>query len=349
MLHHAYPYRLSFLFLFLLLITSRGQAQSSTDKNNAAAAAKQFLQTLDADSRKQANFDWTDAERFNWNFVPMARKGLPLKAMNEQQRKAALHLLQTCTSTQGYKKATSIMAMETVLKALENRGPDDHYRDPINYYFSIFGEPGLQKPWGWRVEGHHVSLNFTAVNNSLVAGTPAFFGSNPGIVPSGPEKGKQILKEETEVAFELLHALDKTQLSQAMIATDAPREIITGNKRKAMLLDPPGLPYSKMTSSQQQLLKHLVAVYVDNYTKLMADILLKEITAAGWDKMSFAWAGASAWGGGHYYRIQNPAILIEYDNTQNNGNHVHTVLRDLQHDFGEDLLQEHYQTAHKAE
>jgi len=331
----------------LLLISSYTAYAQSTGKD-ITAAAQQFLQTLDAGSRQQAIFTWDDAERFHWNFVPMPRKGLPIKAMNKQQQTAALHLLQTCMSAQGYKKATSIIALENVLKVLENRGADDHYRDPTNYYFSVFGEPGPQKPWGWRLEGHHVSLNFSAANNTLVASTPSFFGSNPGIVPSGPEKGKQVLKQEAVLGFELLHSLDKTQLQQAMIQTDAPREIITGNQRKAMLLDPPGLAYSQMNPRQQQMLQQLVAVYIDNYTKLMADILLKEITAAGWNNMHFAWAGASAWGGGHYYRIQNPAILIEYDNTQNNGNHVHTVLRDLKNDFGEDVLQEHYQAAHQG-
>lgn len=332
------------LFIMLLLTAATGRAQSSG--NNVVTAARQFLQTLDHTSREAATFSFTDAERFKWHFVPMARKGLPLKAMNERQKAAALHLLETCMSAQGYKKATSIIALETILKALEGRGPGDDYRDPGKYYFSIFGDPGPGKPWGWRLEGHHVSLNFSAANNSLVSGTPAFFGSNPAIVPEGAEKGKQILKQESTLGFELLRSLSKEQQAQAIIQAAAPSEILTGNKRKAMLQEPPGLPFSKMTGAQQQLLKQLVALYIDNYTKLMADILLKEVETAGWEKMHFAWAGGQAWGQGHYYRIQNPAILIEYDNTQNNGNHVHTVLRDLQHDFGEDLLEEHFKTAH---
>lgn len=319
-------------------------AQSPGDM---AAAAQAFLQTLDGNSRAQTVFSWEDAERFNWHFVPKTRKGLPLKAMNDRQRAAALKLLQTCTSAEGYRKATSIIALESVLKVLEQRGPDDDYRDPGKYYFTIFGTPGPKKPWGWRVEGHHVSLNFSAANNSLVSGTPAFLGSNPGIVPSGPEKGKQVLKQEAMLGLELLNSLDKTQQEQAIIQADAPHDIITGNKRKAMLLNPPGLSFAKMTPAQQQVLKQLVGVYIDNYTKLYADILLKEVAAAGWDNMHFAWAGVKAWGGGHYYRIQSPAILIEYDNTQNNGNHVHTVLRDLNNDFG-DALENHYQAEHPA-
>ncbi|HEU4551183.1 MAG TPA: DUF3500 domain-containing protein [Chitinophaga sp.] len=344
-LHNFLRHACSFSLCWWLLT---GPAHAQTTGKDITAAAQQFLQTLNDSARQQAVFAWDNEERFHWNFVPMPRKGLPIKAMNAQQKAAALRLLKTSTSAEGYRKATSIMAMENVLKALEDRAPDDHYRDPTNYYFSIFGAPGSGQQWGWRLEGHHVSLNFSANNNTLVAATPSFFGSNPGIVPSGPEKGRQILKQEVALAFTLLHSLTREQLQQAMIQTTAPREIITGNKRKAMLLDPPGLAYSQMNPEQQQMLQQLVAVYIDNNTKLMADILLKEVTTAGWNNMHFAWAGATEWGGGHYYRIQNPAILIEYDNTQNNGNHIHTVLRDLKNDFGEDVLREHYAAAHRS-
>lgn len=342
MSYRSYTYKLLLPGVLLMAcLTAHAQAPG-----NITDAARAFLHTLDVKTREQVVFDYNDAERFNWHFVPKTRKGLPLKNMNSQQKTAALRLLQTCMSTQGYQKATSIIALENILKVLEQRGPDDNYRDPGKYYLSIFGMPDPKKVWGWRIEGHHVALNFSSVNNGLVAGTPAFLGSNPGIVPSGAEKGKQVLKQEAVLGFELLNALDRSQQQQAIIQPDAPRDIITGNQRKAMLLDPPGLSFSKMSPRQQELLKQLVGVYIDNYTKLYADVLLKEIAAAGWDKMHFAWAGAHAWGEGHYYRIQNPAILIEYDNTQNNGNHVHTVLRDLKNDFG-DALQEHYQAAHR--
>jgi hypothetical protein len=343
MLHRSYVY--TFSLSCALLLSGLGVQAQATD--NITAAAQAFLQTLDVTAREQAVFNWNDAERFNWHFVPKSRKGLPLKAMSPQQKAAALRLLQSCTSAQGYQKATSIIALESVLKVLEQRGPEDDYRDPGKYYFTIFGMPDRQKPWGWRVEGHHVSLSFSSANNHLVSGTPAFLGSNPGIVPSGAEKGRQILKQEAMLGFELLNSLDKEQQEQAIIQQEAPHDIITGNRRKAMLLNPPGLAFSKMTPKQQQLLKQLVGIYIDRYTKLFADVLLKEVSDAGWDKVHFAWAGVKAWGGGHYYRIQNPAILIEYDNTQNDGNHVHTVLRDLRNDFG-DALEEHYQTAHQS-
>lgn len=320
--------------------------QAQKHKDAVAQAARQFVAVLDDATRQRACFAFTDAERTNWHFVPMERKGLPLNAMNPRQRAAAFKLLQACMSKQGYQKATEIISLELVLKALENRPDDDHYRDPEKYTFSLFGDPVKDQHWGWRLEGHHISLNFSAADNKLASGTPAFLGSNPAIVGEGPSKGKEVLKQEAAMGFELLRMMNETQRQQVIISTTAPADIISGNKRKAMLLDPPGLSYQEMTPAQQRLMRQLVAVYIDNYTKLMADILLKEITTEGWDKLHFAWAGATAWGKGHYYRIQGPTVLIEYDNTQNNANHVHTVLRDLKNDFGDDVLQRHYETAH---
>lgn len=335
--------------IFLLLgciLSITVPVQAQTPGETVVRAARQFVASLDNVTRPRACFTFTDAERTNWHFVPMERKGLPLNAMTPRQRDAAFKLLQACMSKQGYKKATDIISLEVVLKALENRGDDDHYRDPEKYTFALFGDPAKDQHWGWRLEGHHISLNFSTADDKLVSGTPAFLGSNPAIVGDGPSKGKEVLKQEAAMGFELLRMMNETQRQKVIISTTAPADIISGNKRKAMLLDPPGLSYHEMTPEQQALMRQLVAVYIDNYTKLMADIMLKEITTAGWDKLHFAWAGATAWGQGHYYRIQGPTVLIEYDNTQNNANHVHTVLRDLKNDFGEDVLQRHYETAH---
>lgn len=309
-------------------------------------AARTFLAALDTAQQRQACFTWADEERFNWHFVPRTRKGLAIRDMSEAQRAKAYTLLKACLSSDGYKKATTIVETEYILRALEGRGPDDEYRHPGKYYFSFFGEPAKGKPWGWRMEGHHLSLNFSAADRSLVTGTPAFMGANPAIVPEGPKKGQQILKEESALGFELLNSLNNAQQGKAVVAEKAPADIITGNKRKAWLQEPPGLAYPELRAEQQQLLKKLVAVYVDRYTKLMADLLWKEIGAAGWDQLHFAWAGGKAWGTGHYYRVQGPTFIIEYDNTQNNANHVHTTFRDLKNDFGEDMLLQHYKKAH---
>lgn len=329
------------VFLFLsILIPFAVQAQSSVK------AAKEFIALLDAPLREQACMSWEDAERFNWHFVPRERKGLPLRAMNKAQRAKAYELLKSCMSAEGYKKAAAIVEMELVLRVLEGRGDSDEYRNPGKYYFTIFGEPGARNPWGWRMEGHHLSLNFSALDGALVSGTPSFMGSNPAVVPEGPKKGLQILREETELGFQLLNSLEQEQLKVALVAEKAPADIITGNKRTAWLQDPPGLSFTQLKPAQQQLLKKLLAVYIDRYTKLMADILLKEIEQAGWDKLHFAWAGSRAAGTGHYYRVQGPTFIVEYDNTQNGANHVHTTFRDLKNDFGDDVLKQHYDKAH---
>jgi hypothetical protein len=240
------------------------------------------------------------------------------------------------------------MQLENILKVIENRAADNHYRDPGKYYFTIFGVPGDNTIWGWRLEGHHITFNFSAQNKKLVGGTPGFFGSNPAIVLAGPEKGKQVLKEEADMAFALLHALSPEELKKSLIDTVAPNEIITFITRKAMIDKPAGVLYSEMTPAHQQQLLQLLGIYVHRYTKRFADDMLAEIQQAGLNNLRFAWAGAQQPGIGkpHYYRIQGPTIIVEYDNSQNNANHVHSVIRDLNHDFGGDALLEHYKKSH---
>ena len=241
------------------------------------------------------------------------------------------------------KKTTSIIKLEAVLREVENASPD--YRDPGKYYFSIFGDP-KDSIWGWRLEGHHISFNFSSQNNELVSATPGFLGANPAVVLSGPEKGLQILKDETESGFAFLNSLDTKQKEKAIITSTAPADIITANSRKAMISDPQGILYSELNSGQQKIFMQLLSLYVNRYKRPFAMHMIKDIEAGGLNKLQFAWAGAQQPGLGnkHYYRIQGPTIIIEYDNTQNNANHVHTVIRDLKNDFGGDQLLEHYKS-----
>ena len=334
-----------FLLLFLFVNFSC-KAQSS---KSIQEAAEKFLQTLSPDQKAKATFSYDQQERYNWHFIPKEdRKGITLNELNTGQRNAALQLLHSSLSDTGYNKTISIMQLDAVLKELENRGPDDHYRDPGKYYFSIFGEPSPKKIWGWRLEGHHISFNFSSENNRIVSGTPGFLGANPAVVLSGPEKGKQILKDETELGFALLHSLDADQLKKVIISAEAPGEIITGASRIAMISDPKGILYSELTGQQQKDFLQLLSIYIHRYTRLFAMDMMHEIETAGLNNLRFAWAGANEPGLGHphYYRIQGPTIIIEYDNTQNNANHVHTVVRDLKHDFGGDELMEHYKSQH---
>jgi len=310
--------------------------------------ANKFLQILSDSQRVKAQFSFNEEERYNWHYIPISRKGIPLRDLNDAQRKAAMNLLHTGLSDTGFNKATAIMQLEIVLKAIENRPENDDYRDPVKYFISIFGNPAKDSIWGWRFEGHHVSFNFSSKNNSLVSGTPSFLGSNPAIVLSGPEKGKQVLKDETELGFALLHSFDENQMTKVMINVVAPEEIITASNRTAMISDPKGILYSEMNSSQQKIFMQLLSIYIHRYTDLFAMNMMHEIETAGLNNLRFAWAGAQKPGPGnpHYYRIQGPTIIIEYDNTQNNANHVHTVIRDLKNDFGGDELLEHYKNDH---
>ncbi|MEP6595173.1 MAG: DUF3500 domain-containing protein [Ginsengibacter sp.] len=314
-------------------------------QNEMVNRANDFISSLDKNQKEQAVYSFNSSERYNWHFIPKDdRKGISLNEMNEKQRTAAKELMKTALSKEGYQKADAIMQLEKVLKVIENRSDTDHHRDPLKYYFTIFGSPSVKDIWGWRLEGHHISLNFSSDSNKLVSGTPGFFGSNPAIVLSGPEKGLEILKDEDKLAIELLHSLTKDQLEKAIIDSIAPNDIITYVSRKAMIENPKGISFSDFTTEQQKNFMQLLSAYIHRYTSSFANDMMKEIEAAGVEKLLFAWAGSKEDGPGHpkYYRIQGPTIIIEYDNTQNNGNHVHTVVRDLKKDFGGDLLLEHY-------
>jgi hypothetical protein len=311
--------------------------------------ALSFLESLTDDLRKSAVFPFDHSERFNWHFVPRDRKGPTFHDFNENQKAAAMKLMQASLGPKGHEKAQAIIDLENVLKVVENREPDDLYRDPLNYHFSIFGQPGSEKEWGWRLEGHHLSLNFSSSRGSVISSTPSFMGSNPGIVLSGPHKGRQVLAEETDLGFALLQSLDPKQMKQAKFSEKAPADIITSNDRNARALKPEGLAFQDMGVKQKDMLKNLVQLYLSRYTVNFQNALMERIEAAGWQDFSFAWAGSeiNEVGQPHYYRIQGADLLIEYDNIQNNANHVHTVFRDLKMDFGGDLLQSHYLQDHR--
>lgn len=336
--------------LFLLLTLSRSAGESP--QLNAEVqlplemvqAAQAIINITPTDQTDKLIYTFDSDERTFWNFVPMTgkRKGLSLEDMSIEQRKAVHTLLQSALSAKGYLKVTGIQQLEKLLGEFEKR-PD--YRDPAAYFLTIFGAPSVDSPWGWRFEGHHLSLNFSSVENELSA-TPAFMGANPAMVGEGPFAGMRVLREEIDVARRLMATLSPAQRSKAIIAEVAPREIITGNAREAAMETFEGLRFDELEPSQQAMLKDLLQVYAGNLTAEAAQAQMQRIEAAGFDALYFAWAGSvddplAA----HYYRIHGPTVLIEYDNTQNNANHIHSVWRDLTNDFGRDLLHEHYEAA----
>lgn len=327
--------------LVLIGLVINASAQSPT---KAAAA---FLQSLTVDQRAKAQYNFDEPERFNWAFVPTTRNGISFHDLSSPQQKFAVDLMKMSLSEQGFKKASGVIALEGILRDVEGRQKDDPYRDPLKYFFTIFGNPSDEAPWGWRIEGHHLALNFSSINGEMVASTPSFMGANPSIVPKGKDIGKQVLKQETDLGFVLVNSLSSQQLSIARFSTIALPEIVTGNQRHADGVEQKGIFYSQLSESQKQIFNQLLNVYVKNYQFGFSKKLMDKITAAGIDNFSFAWAGALQPGDGHYYRIQGPMLLIEYDNTQGNANHVHTVVRDLTNDFAEDILREHYEKEHR--
>jgi hypothetical protein len=323
----------------VLLVVPFSRAHDAAEE--MAGAASRFLASLDAGQKEKAAFAWKSDERLNWHFIPKERKGITLKEMTPAQRKLALSLLASGLSTHGYAKATNIMSLELVLAELEGAGRK-FPRDPELYHFSVFGPPEPKGTWGWRVEGHHLSANFTIVKGEFLAGTPSFFGTNPAEVRQGPRKGLRVLAGEEDLARELVHALTGDQRKAAIIQTTAPKEIFTEAKRRVQPLETAGVAAGKLTGEQRALLMKLITEYVQRVRPDLAAADLQKIERAGVDKILFAWAGGIEKGEGHYYRVQGPTFLLEYDNTQNDNNHVHAVWRDFDGDFGEDILRKHY-------
>ena len=317
-------------------------ARSATAMANAANA---FLTALTPDQRAKAAFGFNSDDRLRWHFIPnemFPRKGLMIKDMTEAQRRLAHDLLRTGLSARGYHKVTTIIGLEDVLQVIEVGGK--FARNKEEYLFSIFGTPGPKGAWGWRLEGHHVSVRFTINDGSVgsqVASSPMFLGSNPAEVREGAQKGLRVLGEEEDAGRALVQSLSADQLKSAVINVTAPTDILTTNKSDIAPLPDDGILYATLLPAQQQLLRQVIEAYTETMESDVAAERMKVATVAGLDKLRFAWAGSTARGEKHYYRIQGPTLLIEFDNTQNDGNHVHSVWRDFKGDFGRDLLREH--------
>ena len=367
----------------LVLAAFAGVVASAQRTPGAAAAmttaATQFLDSLNAEQRKQATYPLESEEYLRWNFIPteaFPRNGLRLKDMTEAQQKLAHALLRSGLSDRGYQTYTSIISLEDILRVVEGaraggapaagaaapapggaapagaapggrggRG-GGFVRDPSVYFFTVFGQPSATGNWGWRVEGHHISLHFAVSKGTVAASTPSFAGSNPAEVRDGAEKGKRVLANLEDTGRALVMALDDKQRATAIINTTAPNEIVTNNQLDIKPLSPDGLKVSAMTAAQRQLLMTVIDAYAGLMTPDVAAQRMAKIKAAGLENIGFAWAGPVERGALHYYRVQGPTFLIEFDNTQNQGNHVHSIWRDFNGDFGRDLLREHIKTAH---
>lgn len=306
-----------------------------------SAVAQAFVDSLPEGLRGEATFSFGDAERFRWQYTPGRRRGVALSDMDAPARQRAMALMESGLSAHGFETATSIIRLEPVLRAIEERAgrAGSERRDAGHYWFSVFGDPSSDAPWAWRVGGHHLCLHFTVVDGA-VAVTPLFFGANPARVPSGEHAGLRVLAAEEDLARAFLDCLDDGLRSRAVVSPHAPSDILTTNQVRAEIAAvPTGLARSGLPLDAAQALDALVDHYLGR---------VRLAVSVRRDDLTFAWAGSTTVGEGHYYAIRGDAFLIEYDNTQNGANHAHTVWRDVRRDWGEDLLAAHYAKAHRG-
>ena len=320
-----------------------------------ARVVSEWLATLGENQRRRATFDFEDPERFVWAFTPGDRAGLALRDMRLEQREAALAVVDAAMSERGAREVRDVIALETILGAIERDQGRSNWprRDPELYWFAVFGEPGApgsEEPWMWRIGGHHVAIHLTVAGGEVVGSSPSFLGANPAVVPPGPERaGERTLTGEETLARELVVGLPDTERAAAIVDPVAPPEILTSNAARADgARVPRGLAHADMPAEAQTRLETLIRHYLGRAPDDIAAEEWRRAVADDLAETTFAWAGPTEPGRGHYYAVRGPRLLIEYDNTQNDANHIHAVWRDLANDWGEDVLAAHYRTAHRA-
>ena len=321
-----------------------------TATDGLARAVLAWLDALDDGQRRRATFPFEAEVRFVWHWTPIVHEGLALADMSTTQRYAAMRILRAALGARGAAETEAVMALETTLGELEREAGRDDWRrrDPARYWFGVFGDPAsASRPWSWRVVGHHVTAHVTAVGGRVVASTPSFLGANPAVVPSGPRTGYRALSGEETLARELLQILSGAQRAVAVTDPVAPPEIRSGVGRRATVDGIPlGIPRSALDAGQRSRLDALIRHYLGRARDEVAEAAWDRLDAAGLDAITFAWAGSPDPGRGHYYAVRGPTFLLEYDNTQNDANHVHAVWRDLENDWGDDILAAHYRVEH---
>ena len=330
----------------LATLTTAVFAHEGHNHNPAAAemneAAAVFLASLDGAQRKAASFEFKNKERENWHFVPMDRKGVRFDALKPHQQHLAFGLLGTGLTQKGLMTATQIMTLEEILRS---RGGDPKVRNTEKYNIAIFGSPSPSKPWGWRFEGHHLSLNFSLLDDKVI-GLPAFYGTNPAELKKGPLKGMRPLGEIEDAGRQLAKDLIKADMSP-VFSEKAPKEILTAQDSTAKAQQIMGTTSDKMNGEQVKQILAIVSQVASMQRGEITNESLRKINTMQRKKLHFAWGGSLERNGPHYFRIQGVDFLVEYANTQNDANHAHLVWRDLKDDFARDSLKKHYLENHK--
>lgn len=327
-------------FAVALAVATGGGPAAGQSAQGMTRAAAAFLDTLDTARRNEAVLPFDSVARLSWSYLPGKRRGLTLARMTPAARAAFDTLLRSALSKPGLAKVETIVSLEDVLRDLEGWAA----RDPGLYTVTVFGQPIDTGAWGWRYEGHHLSLNWTIVDGKVAGSSPQFMGANPATLRSGPRKDSRALAAEEDMARALMTSLDPAHRARAIVAAEAPADIFTGMARRVAIAEARGIGWADLDSRQRGLLLSLIRQYADAQAPEIARMRLEKIQA-GLDRTVFGWMGGTRPGEGHYYRVQGPDFLIEFDNTQNGANHIHCVWREFAGDWGADVLAEHYRTS----
>jgi len=304
-----------------------------------------FLNSLDEEQRKMTQFTFDDLSRNSWHFLPgemWPRTGIQLHELNASQKKMISKLLRGYLSESGYDKTMRIIDLEQVLAEISGNST---FRDPEKYYIAFYGEPEKDSLWAWSFEGHHISLNFSILNGK-VSIAPRFMGANPAIIKEGKRKGERTLAGEEDFAYNLINDLSKEQKEKAIFRKSAFSDIVTSNSTEVGPLKPVGITMKELDNDQQIILLDLINEYISSMPGEFAKERMDNLKEENFDEIKFGWAGSIERGDPHYYRVQGKTFLIELDNTQNNANHIHSVWREFEGDFGRDLIREHYEISH---
>jgi len=310
--------------------------QSDDVAASMAAAANQFLESLDGSFRKKAQFGFESAERLNWHFIPRDRNGVGLWDIEGRAAEAASELVKSGLSAAGYEKSLQVRSLEEVLYLFEGGEEAERRakRHPHKYYLTIFGVPGDSGAWGWRFEGHHISLNYTLKDGQIVGSTPEFLGANPGLIEAGPGRSLRVLGRREELARQILHACSDEQKKTMWVSEKPPGEVRGAGNPVPVVSEAVGLAFSDMSTEQQGLLKELLGVYLAAMPAPVVRDRMQAIEKGGMQKIHIAWWGGSELNEPHHYVVQGPSFIIEYNNTQNSANHVHSMWRNTAGDFG---------------
>lgn len=319
-------------------------ANFSASQSNYILPASKFMNSLNQEQRNKAQFEFENSSKNDWHYLPASmypRAGIALNQLNENQKNLLFELLRSSLSETGYAKTQQIISLENVLAEIEG---NHDYRDPEKYYTAFYGNPAKDSLWSWSFQGHHLSLNFTVLNGETSI-APRFLGANPAIVKEGIRKGERTLAKEEDLGLELINTCSAEQKQKAIFQHKAFNDIVTANSADVEPLEPVGIRMKELNHSQQAILLQLIDEYLATMPEDLAAKRMDKLKKEETDEIRFGWAGASKFGEGHYYRIQGKSFLVEFDNTQNNANHIHSVWRDFDGDFGRDLIREHYQSS----